>query len=211
MRRRSFLSWLVYAAGMLASAAMPVVMSRALAPAVDTNRKTHLRPPGALTDDNAFIASCIGCGLCGEICPPKCIKFHKRDGGSQVSTPYINPEQKGCTLCNKCMQVCPTDALLEVPVREVDMGIAQIDRSACYPWVDTGICGACVSICPLGNSAIRFELWNQYRPVVQQGCVGCGLCVEVCPHPSLPIWVVERSRDPVARHRVSGSQGAIPF
>ncbi len=211
MRRRSLLQWLVYTTGMLAAAAMPAVMSRMLAPGVDTDRKTHLRPPGALTDDNAFVAACIGCGLCGEVCPPKCIKFHRRDGGSQVSTPYINPEQRACTLCAKCMQVCPTDALTEVPLREIDMGIAQIDRSACYPWVDTGICGACISICPLGESAIGFELWNQYRPAVEHGCVGCGLCVEVCPHPSLPIRIVERSRGSVARYGVADSPGAVPF
>ncbi len=211
MRRRSLLSWLIYGAGMLAAATMPVALSRALAPVGRVNPKSHLRPPGALSDDNRFIASCIGCGLCGEVCPPKCIEFHQRDGGSQASTPYIDPEQKACTLCAKCMQVCPTDALTEVPLREIDMGIAQIDRSACYPWVDTGICGACVSICPLGESAIDFELWNQYRPVVRQGCVGCGLCVEVCPHPSLPIWIVKRSRGSVARHSVADSPGAIPF
>ena len=211
MRRRSLLSWIIYSAGMLASAAMPVALSRIMAPGVNVDASKHLRPPGALKDDNAFVASCIGCGLCGEVCPPKCIKFHQRDGGSQVSTPYINPEERACTLCSKCMDVCPTDALTSLPIREVDMGIAQIDQSACYPWVDRGICGACVSICPLGETAIRFELWKQYRPVVQQGCVGCGLCVEVCPHPSLPIWVAERSWGSVASHSVSGSEGAIPF
>ena len=86
----------------------------------------------------------------------------------------------------------PTEALLEMPREEVDMGIAEIDQLSCYPWVDTGICGACVSICPLGADAINFELWNQYKPLIQDGCVGCGLCVEVCPHPSLPIKIVKR-------------------
>lgn len=80
------------------------------------------------------------------------------------------------------------------------MGIAQIDRVACYPWVDRGICGACVGICPLGDSAIDFEFGNIYRPVVKQGCVGCGLCVEVCPEPSLPIRIVDRSEPTEARH-----------
>ena len=211
MHRRSLLSWMVYGAGMLASAVLPVAMSRVLAPGVAVDASKHLRPPGALKDDNAFIASCIGCGLCGEVCLPKCINFHKRDGGSQVSTPYIDPQQKACTLCAKCMDVCPTDALTRRPIRDVNMGIAQIDRSACYPWVDRGICGACVSICPLGESAINFELWHQYRPVVQQGCVGCGLCVEACPHPSLPIWVVERSRGSVAQHSVSNAAGAVSY
>jgi ferredoxin-type protein NapG len=100
------------------------------------------------------------------------------------------------------MEVCPTNALTPTARQDIDMGIAQIDRAACYPWVDKGVCGACVSICPLGDRAISFELWNQYRPVVQEGCVGCGLCVEVCPEPSLPIRVVDRELGSIMPHGV---------
>lgn len=203
MRRRDTLRWLVYGAAMLGSAGMPMLMSRAMSPGSKIDGIKHLRPPGAKADDADFIAACIGCGLCGEVCPPRCIKFHRRDGGGQVNTPYINPEEKACILCNKCIEVCPTDALVETDRYDVDMGIAQIDRSACYPWVDRGICGACVAICPLGDRAIKFKQWNQYRPIIQQGCVGCGLCVEICPHPSLPIWIVERAKGSVALHRIS--------
>ena len=138
---------------------------------------------------------CIGCGLCGEVCPPRCIRFHTRDGGDAVNTPYIDPEKKACILCNKCMEVCPTEALAVIPRDEIDMGIADIDETACFPWVDRGICGACVSICPLGERAMGFDFANIYRPVVKQGCVGCGLCVEVCPHPSKPIWIAERPEE----------------
>ncbi len=196
--RRGFLKGLAAAAAVLAAGALPFVFSALLAPGHRARRRNHLRPPGALADDTAFVAACIGCGLCGEVCPPRCIRFHTHDGGVQVNTPYIDPEQKGCILCNKCMEVCPTEALTVTARGEVDMGFAEIDRTACYPWVDRGICGACVSICPLGEKAIGFKMWNQYRPIVRQGCVGCGLCVEVCPHPSKPIWIVERPRDAVA-------------
>ena len=201
--RRDALKWLVYGAALLGSAGMPMLISRAMSPDVKVDGIKHLRPPGAIKDDQEFIAACIGCGLCGEVCPPKCIKFHQRDGANQVNTPYINPEEKACILCNKCMEVCPTEALTETKLTDIDMGIAQIDRSACYPWVDRGICGACVGICPLGDKAIVFKEWNQYKPIVKSGCVGCGLCVEVCPHPSLPIWIVERSKGSVAMHTVS--------
>lgn len=211
MKRRSALQWLIYGAGMLAGAGAPWLLARTMLPEVHANPIQHLRPPGALRDDAAFVAACIGCGLCGEVCPPRCILFHDRDGGDQANTPYINPEHKACILCSKCMEVCPTAALTERPVREVDMGIAQIDRAACYPWVDKGICGACVSICPLGDEAIAFKMWNQYRPYVKDGCVGCGLCVEVCPHPSLPIWVVERARGGVASHAIAPSEGVLRF
>jgi ferredoxin len=210
MQRRSALQRLIRGAALLAAASLPYGMARLTTPEARAqirspgrnNERNHIRPPGALKDDAAFVAACIGCGLCGEVCPPRCIRFHSRDGGEKVNTPWINPEEKGCTLCNKCMVACPTEALVETPLNEIDMGIAQIDRAACYPWVDRGICGACVSVCPLGERAIGFEMWNQYRPVIKDGCVGCGLCVEVCPEPSLPIWIVDRAQGTVVKHKV---------
>ncbi|VAW74986.1 Ferredoxin [hydrothermal vent metagenome] len=203
IHRRTALQRLLYTAGIAVASTLPYGFARLVAPEARADDPgTHLRPPGALKDDDAFNSACIGCGLCGEICPPRCIQFYQREGGDKVNTPYIDPEQKACILCNKCMEVCPTEALVEIPRDEVDMGIAQIDRSACYPWVDRGICGACVSICPLGERAIGFKYWNQYKPIVKTDCVGCGLCVEVCPHPSLPIRIVERSKGTIAHHRL---------
>ena len=192
MERRGLLQDLVVGGAVVAAAGMPFGLARMLAPEPDHLDRQALRPPGAMKDDAAFTAACIGCGLCGEVCPPRCIKFHKSDGGATVNTPFIVPEEKGCILCNKCMQACPTEALTEVPLEEIDMGLADIDETACYPWVDRGVCGACVTVCPLGDKALGFEFANIYRPVVKEGCVGCGLCVEVCPHPSLPIKIASR-------------------
>ena len=202
MKRRGFMRKLVAGTVILGAAALPYGFSPLLAPGRAAPRRNYLRPPGALKDDASFVAACIGCGLCGEVCPPRCIRFHARDGGGKVNTPYVDAWEKGCILCDKCMEVCPTEALTMTPRNRIDMGLARIDRAACYPWVDRGICGAGVSICPLGDKAIGFKMWNQYRPFVKKGCVGCGLCVEVCPHPSKPIWIVERSREMTTGHRV---------
>lgn len=202
MRRRIFLQQMTYGAGIAVTGCLPYGIARLLAPEAQAQEGTQLKLPGALADDVAFNEACIGCGLCGEVCPPRCIQFKKREGGGEVNTPYINPEEKGCILCGKCMEACPTEALTKIPYDEVDMGIAQIDRTACYPWVDRGICGACVSICPLGDRAISFKHWNQYQPIVKEGCVGCGLCVEVCPHPSLPIGIVKRHKGTTTKHYV---------
>jgi len=202
MERRNVLKNLIASATLLAAGGAPYGIARLLAPEVKQPKRNYLRPPGALANDVAFVKACIGCGLCGEVCPPKCILFHDNNGGGKVNTPFINPVDKACILCAKCIDVCPTEALTETPIEKVNMGLAQIDRTACYPWVDRGVCGACVSICPLGEKAIRFKKWNQYQPIVEKGCVGCGLCVEVCPHPSTPIWIVDRSEGSVAKHRV---------
>lgn len=203
MERRTFLQSLIYSATALAAAALPFGVARLLAPAYASQYPNHLRPPGALVDDEAFVEACIGCGLCGEVCPPKCIQFDKKQGGNELYTPYIDPVVKACILCDKCMEVCPTEALTVIPREDIKMGLAQIDRLACYPWVDRGVCGACVTICPLGQKAIKFDFANIYKPsVVDEGCVGCGLCVEVCPHPSLPIAIVDPKQGSVMSHRV---------
>ena len=204
MKRRNFIQQAIFAGGVLAVSSLPYGLSRLLAPNVQaaTRGRQEIPLPGALADAEDFAKACIGCGLCSEVCPPDCIQFHTREGGERINIPYINPEQKACTLCGKCMEVCPTNALSVTERTKVDMGIAQIDRTACYPWVDHGICGACVSACPLGQEAINFALWNQYRPVVQSACVGCGLCVEVCPHPSLPIRIVGSSQGTITAQRI---------
>ena len=202
MKRRNFLQQFGFAVGVLGFTALPFGLSRMFYPKLKAAPHTRIPLPGALPDQQAFIEACIGCGLCGEVCPPRCVEFHKSDGSKAANTPYIDPAQKSCTLCGYCMEACPTEALTVTPIRDVDMGIAQIDRVACYPWVDKGICGACVSICPLGEEAIDFEFGNFYRPIVMDGCVGCGQCVEVCPEPSLPIRIVARSEGKVVRHGI---------
>ncbi len=202
MKRRSFMKTLTMGAGVLSFGLLPFFMGRILRPNVKAHAENRIPLPGALKNPEDFARACIGCGLCGEVCPVRSVQFYKNDGGFLADTPYIDPEQKSCILCGLCMEACPTNALTVTPVREIDMGTAQIDRAACYPWVDAGVCGACVSICPLGSSAIDFEFGNFYRPVVQDGCVGCGQCVEVCPEPSLPINIVSREHGKVAQHGI---------
>ena len=207
MRRRGLLKKFTYVGGIVTASSLPYVLARLLSPKTkqqksNTRLNALLKPPGAMNDDASFNQACIGCSLCGEVCPPACIKFRQRDGGNEVNLPYIDPVQSGCTLCGKCMDVCPTEALVKVARNQIDMGVAQIDRTACYPWTDNGICGACVTICPLGDKAISFDFANIYRPVVNDACVGCGLCVEVCPHPVLPIRIVQHGQTSIASHRV---------
>lgn len=193
MQRRSFLQRLAMGVATVGGASAPFGLARIMTPEAAATPQTHLRPPGALTDDAAFIEACIGCSLCGEVCPVGAIRFYGREGGKKANTPYINPEIKACTLSGHCMEICPTEALTVVKKQDIAMGYAQIDRTACYPWVDQGVCGVCATACPLGESAIGFAFANFYRPVIKKGCVGCGVCVEVCPQPSLPIRIVARS------------------
>lgn len=61
---------------------------------------------------------------------------------------------------------------------------------------DREVCNLCVTECPIGEKAIVFEKSTRnsntatYKPVVLDGCTGCGVCVMVCPNET-PSIIVE--------------------
>ena len=69
MKRRGVLQKLAAGAAVAAAGALPYGLASLLAPGRAKAERNYLRPPGALADDAAFVAACIGCGLCGEVCP----------------------------------------------------------------------------------------------------------------------------------------------
>ncbi len=142
-----------------------------------------LRPPGAVSE-NDFAASCIRCGMCGEICPNRCIKYFGLENGLEsLDTPYIIPREKACILCMKCGDVCPSGALkriirsAEEILDKVKMGKARVDTQLCLSFQGK-TCGVCYRACPLPDVAIRVGMLEQ--PHVLDGCVGCGLCERSC-------------------------------
>jgi ferredoxin-type protein NapG len=63
---------------------------------------------------------------------------------------------------------------------------------------DRPLCDLCVLECPLGDAALRLESFlddegvAHQTPVVQAGCVGCGVCEMICPAEPAAIVVDER-------------------
>jgi ferredoxin-type protein NapF len=145
-----------------------------------------IRPPTAARDDLRFRAACIRCGLCGTVCENGCIRYfglHEPEYG--VLTPYLDLRRSACTLCMRCTEICPTGALspladdLETIQAKVRMGLAVVDPGRCISYQGR-ICGVCHDACPLPGTALR--LVPKAKPqVLEQGCVGCGRCVEACP------------------------------
>lgn len=144
-----------------------------------------VRPPTASPDDATFRERCIRCGLCGTVCENGCIRYfglHQLTHGAL--TPYLDVRRRSCTLCMRCTQICPTDALS--PVEDdpasikatVRMGRAVVDADRCISYQGR-ICGYCHDACPFPGEAIR--LVSHGKPEVLDGCVGCGRCVEQCP------------------------------
>lgn len=121
--------------------------------------------------------------------------YKKSRGGITIGTPFVFPETKACYLCLACTGLCPTGALDKVLTNpaSVRMGKARINPHLCYSHLffdadvlpeDAGsrigaLCNTCYNVCPFPNQAIMLR--SNLLPVVLEGCVGCGICVERCP------------------------------
>lgn len=88
-------------------------------------KQQRLRPPGAL-DEKDFLASCIKCGQCVQVCPVNALKPADLFDGFGVGVPYYEPRTQACDFsCDvgQCILACPTGALTYhkpafLPVRE---------------------------------------------------------------------------------------------
>ncbi len=138
-----------------------------------------VRPPGAL-EEKDFLSLCIRCTRCSDSCEAQCILLFGPEAGRLQGTPYIEPQTRGCTMCLKCGETCPTEALLVLTKKEeIKMGLAVVDERLCVSHNGTGVCGACHTVCQLRNKAITQDIRN--RPTIhEEHCTGCGMCEELC-------------------------------
>jgi ferredoxin-type protein NapG len=158
-----------------------------------------IRPPGAL-DEEDFLAACLRCDQCVQACPPQygTLSLTTLAAGRAAYTPQVVPRQMPCFLCAsegelKCIAACPTDALSEVPdTRQIRMGVAIVDTERCWPYIGMGCPRPCYTECPFPGEAIRY-LRPRRRPyVVDEHCIGCGICEYLCP--TEPSSIVIRPR-----------------
>jgi len=192
--RRAFL--IGGAAMVAAGASMVGLVARTASPRLE-GLSLPVRPPTASPDDDAFRRACIRCGLCGTVCENGCIRFFGADEPEMgAMTPYLDVRRRSCTLCMRCTNICPSGALrpvaddLQVIAEKIDMGRAKVERDLCLSYLGR-ICGYCHDVCPLPGKAIK--LTTHGIPVIQDGCVGCGRCVEHCPQNPSALTLVPAS------------------
>lgn len=146
-----------------------------------------IRPPGALPE-RAFLARCVRCGLCMTVCPTNTLQpLWTEAGAAGLFSPVLTPRRGPCEPgCHRCGQVCPTRALLPLPLAEkqaVKVGTARVLRHRCLAWEEDKACLVCDEVCPYDAvELIRQPGLAVAVPVVrEERCAGCGFCEFHCP------------------------------
>ena len=148
----------------------------------------RLRPPGALQEQQ-FLAACIKCGQCVQVCPVEAIKLADLDEGFGVGVPYIDARAQACDFsCDglQCVLACPTGALtheLNYSL-ETDLGIAQVVSSAtCLAVQGKGFRGQARGADFTGT--LRYDAVDRWNPIPVRDhpydLELCDLCVRQCP------------------------------
>ena len=121
------------------------------------------RPPGALPEA-AFLETCHRCGNCVKNCPANAIFPLETLQPDLANTPYIDPEEQPCVICDSlaCMYVCPSGALQPVYAEDIKIGIAVFSADTCLRTKDVD-CTYCVDTCPIGADAIH----SRQRAIVE--------------------------------------------
>ena len=148
----------------------------------------RLRPPGALLE-NKFLAACIKCGQCVQVCPVDAIELADLNDGVGVGVPFIDARAQACDFsCDglQCVLACPTGALThEVNYsHQVDIGIAKLLRpSKCLAVQGKGFKGPARG--PDFKGVMRYEEVDRWNPIPisdhPYDLELCDLCVRTCP------------------------------
>lgn len=179
--RRRFLGSMLLGGGVIGLSILGLV------PAV-TQSRPRLRPPGALVEQE-FLAACIKCGQCVQVCPVKAIELAELDDGVGIGVPFIHARDQACDFsCDglQCVLACPTGALehaINYP-HQTKMGLARL-----------ALPGKCLAMQGIGFKGtargadfpgiLRFDEIDRWNPLPVAGqpfdLKICDLCVRLCP------------------------------
>jgi ferredoxin-type protein NapG len=167
----------------------------------------RLRPPGAL-EESQFLAACIKCGQCVQVCPVQAIKLADAMDGFGMGVPFIEARSQACDFsCDavQCVLACPTGALShELDHKEqVRMGFARLARpDACLARQGKGFKGKARGDAFAGlHRYVEVDRWTPIRVADHDYDLElCDLCVRECPIKGA-IALETLSDDPADRRR----------
>jgi len=148
----------------------------------------RLRPPGSL-DEEAFLAACIKCGQCVQVCPIRAIRLGDLEEGLGNGVPYLDARAQACDFscdATQCILACPTGALSHLidKKEQVKMGVAVlVDGDACLARQGKGFKGTARG--PAFPGVLRYAEIDRWKaqPVAAHpyDLELCDLCVRHCP------------------------------
>ena len=146
-----------------------------------------LRPPGALRETK-FLASCIKCGQCLQVCPYHSVKLLDINAGLAMGTPVITPAERGCYLCDllPCVLSCPSGALDHAvsDARDVHMGIARVEAPyRCLALTGQKLSERDIAAVLSDKPAITEQEIELHASLTECAGKDCDICVRFCPYP----------------------------
>lgn len=177
--------------------------------------ENRLRPPGAV-DEKKFLALCIKCGQCLQVCPYHSIKLTDMANGHGVGTPYIDANERACYACSAvpCVLACPSGALdhhCEKP-EDIHMGIAVLENpDTCIAMTNTPVPAGYTDRMSKFNDSVtnlhevEVELLEKFEKFEGEQCT---LCADLCPIPD-PLSAIAMVADENGGNRPEIYDGCI--
>ncbi len=135
--------------------------------------RSPARPPWSIIEE-AFIEQCTGCGACWQQCPENILTK------GRGNYPVINLNQRECTLCHRCADVCTRDAIYYSKKLSPWLVGLHIDTSCLAK--QGVVCVTCAEQCDTQAITLIPQLGNVTQPKIDESrCNGCGACEAPCP------------------------------